>query len=186
MQSSNVQIQATTDNPADSVMSQELVVTQPLVLPPHPRLFATADDIKRLAVFAPVRTAPFLPLHAPSSRIWALPLLPGIVRCPPSVFRDHPGPRFQIIRPDGEYPSHFCPVRQTSLSAEIIMMHFPSNNAQVQSNIFPPFSQCRNRKKHKRFKKNTHSICSGYPGGNFGERQAGRKAAEKDCAEVKS
>ena len=134
------------------------------------------------AVFAPVRTAPFLPLHAPSSRIWALPLLPGIVRCPPSVFRDHPGPRFQIIRPDGEYPSHFCPVRQTSLSAEIIMMHFPSNNAQVQSNIFPPFSQCRNRKKHKRFKKNTHSICSGYPGGNFGERQAGRKAAEKDCS----
>ena len=108
------------------------------------------------AVFAPVRTAPFLPLHAPSSRIWALPLLPGIVRCPPSVFRDHPGPRFQIIRPDGEYPSHFCPVRQTSLSAEIIMMHFPSNNAQVQSNIFPPFSQCRKRKKHKRFKKNTH------------------------------
>ena len=48
MQSSNVLLQATTDNPTDSVTSQELTVTQPLVLPPHPRLFATADDIKRL------------------------------------------------------------------------------------------------------------------------------------------
>ena len=48
MQSSTVQIQAMTDNPTDSVTTQELIITQPLALPPHPRLFATADDIKRL------------------------------------------------------------------------------------------------------------------------------------------
>ena len=48
MQSVSLRLQAKTNFPSDGTIIQELVLVQPLVLPPHPRLFATSDDLKRL------------------------------------------------------------------------------------------------------------------------------------------
>ena len=48
MQSVSLRLQAKTNFPSDGTIIQELVLVQPLVLPQHPRLFATSDDLKRL------------------------------------------------------------------------------------------------------------------------------------------
>lgn len=132
---------------------------------PHQNLiwfFCTKDRKKPSAQSSRFRTDPRRadpPItRSFQSRIWALPFCPESSDARRSTHKNAASEELLLSCCILSIASRqYCPLSDTAdaFLCSIIMMHFPSNNAQVESNTFTFFSQYCTGKIRLRFKKNT-------------------------------